>query len=715
MGSSGKRTRGPNKKAPWSRNPDDGVSVLRLALDTSDPRQRARLEAIFSGAHQVRRAVQRDARDRCRAYWAATHERAKDPAAVRARLGLSRDALEDAAFAHVDAAPHLRRFVTKALAQHLADGVWTPTERHLFCDATGKRQGLLGVTRWFDFTRLPGRARSHTRERKWETFRLHGTLDGHRAAYTDRDGDFVQPRHLRAVQSDAWWTYQGPLAVVFTGLADGTLVLPVRLPTAPSNQPILDHHLANPRAWHKIDLVRHQDAHAPGGWRYEAHLSVLTQPYVSPKTAARRARAALATVDRSAGIDVNVSNVTVASHDTGRDVCVTRIERDEPQKATDRKRARRERQRKRQIERSRRAANRAQYQLSRRQEKHARRREAAGLRPVEVVPRGPRRARADGVPLQSYRRDALSASYRGLRSAQAADANSAARARRDRARQIAAELVATHGTQLVVEDTSIAAWAKTWGRALAAFSSGMLVTAIDREAGAVAAVAGGTGGVQRASTRTTALSQHCPCGARVEKRLADRVHLCAACGLRGDRDAVAAVLASFTVLVEHGNPRSAQVDYDAAADALGDIRRALQFPYEGWQDTPSESTDRSARDGSFIAWSMSTPDSVAAARRNVGRASCSTLNETGSRRTTSDRTRGRANMASRYALDGRTCGTPLRGEQSRLLRSRAQRRSRDHGAARRARARRAFRRASRQRANRSRVRMRRASRSFRQR
>ena len=103
--------------------------------------------------------------------------------------------------------------------------------------------------------------------------------------------------------SQEWWRYDGPLAVVFTGLADGTLVLPVRLPTAPSNQPMLDHHLGVPSAWHKIDLVRRQDAHAPGGWRYEAHLSVLTQPYVSPTTAARRAHAALATVDRSAGID----------------------------------------------------------------------------------------------------------------------------------------------------------------------------------------------------------------------------------------------------------------------------------------------------------------------------------------------------------------------------------------------------------------------------
>ena len=157
--------------------------MLRLALDTSDPMQRARIEAMFRAAYAVRRAVQRDARDRARAYRAARHERARDPAAVRERLGLSRSALEHAAYAHLDAAPHLRRFVTKALAMHIADGVWTQTERHLFADARGQRHGMPRVGRWHDFTRLPGRARSHPKANKWETFRLCGTLAGHRSAW----------------------------------------------------------------------------------------------------------------------------------------------------------------------------------------------------------------------------------------------------------------------------------------------------------------------------------------------------------------------------------------------------------------------------------------------------------------------------------------------------------------------------------------------------
>ena len=106
---------------------------------------------------------------------------------------------------------------------------------------------------------------------------------------------------------------------------------------------------------------------------------------------------ALATMDRSAGIDVNVSNVTVASHDTGRDVRISRIAREGGAPERDRSRRRRDRRRQRELDRSRRAMNRAQYQLSKRQQKRAKRREIQGLPPVEVLPMGPRMARADGA------------------------------------------------------------------------------------------------------------------------------------------------------------------------------------------------------------------------------------------------------------------------------------------------------------------------------
>src|SRR5262249_24896191 len=153
------------------------------------------------------------------------------------------------------------------------------------------------------------------------------------------------------------------------------------------------------------------------------------------------------------------------------------------------RRARAERTRQRALDRSRRALNRTNYQLSKRQDKRARRRAAAGLPPVDAVPSGPRGARSDGGPLQSHRRDQLSRSYQGRRAAQVADAAADAQARRAYARQVAGEVVRTHGYQLVVEDASIATWSRSWGRAVAAFSPGLLVAAIDREARAVGQVA----------------------------------------------------------------------------------------------------------------------------------------------------------------------------------------------------------------------------------
>jgi len=649
-----KRTRGPNKSVPWVRRPEDGLAVLRLPLDTTDPVQRDRIETMFSAAYQIRSAVQRDARDRARAYWAASHERARDATAARERLGLSKTGLEYAAYGHLDAAPHLRRATTKAVAMHLADSVWAATERHLFRDATGKRHGMPRPGSWFDFTRIPGRAKSHTTERKWETFRLHGSLAGHRAAYTTSDGRFRQPDHLRPVTTATrgWWRYTGPLAVVFTGLPIGTLVLPVRLPAAPSNQPILDHYLADATRWHKIDLVRHRDPTAAGGWRYEAHLLVLTPPYESPTTHARRVVAAATTATRRAGIDVNVSNITVASHAGGRDLQITRVVHDQSARQAIATRATRQKRHGRRLDRSRRASNPEHYELSARQQRHNERRAANGLAPAQMIPRGPRKRRGNGAPQSAYRHDALSNAYRRERAAAARDAEAASQARHELARQIAARFVRDHGCSFVVEDCNLTSWSRRWGARMAAFTPGLLVTALEREAVAVARLAAIAGGIDRAATRTTALSQHCLCGQRVPKSLGERTHACGACGLRGNRDAVSATLAACVVFATPGEPASATLDGERARALLdaphtrSRLLATLPYAFHGRQDVRSESTVPSARDGWSIADMGPTPDLVVVARRIVGTASYPTLDERGGshRHTTPERVRTRTNL-----------------------------------------------------------------------
>ncbi|MET7396154.1 hypothetical protein ABZS66_21995 [Dactylosporangium sp. NPDC005572] len=587
--------RGPNTAVPWHW--DGPVSVLRLPLDVHDPRVRRHVERVFAAAFAVRRAVQRDARSRVNAFWAAERERRRvGPARVRTRLGLTRAGLERASYRHVDGAPQLRCHLTKALAMHLADGVWETVNRHLFADASRRRYGRPRVGNWWEFSRVAGRARSHTRSQKWETFRLVGTLAGHRVAF-DRGGLLRQPRRMPRVLPAAsgrrvrsWWDHDGAFAVVLTGTADRDLVLPVRLPQGLGRAAVVEHYLGEPERWHKVDLVRHRDPGAAGGWRYEAHLMILGPGHVSPQVAA--ARQAAAALHRRGGVDVNVSNIAVVSIPAAREDVrvpdgglranrVARTGADDVRLAAERLRRRR---RDRALQRSRRAANPAQYQLSSRQQARAERRRAAGLAPIQVeTPGGARRANTAGVPVQAFRRDVLSAGYQRLRARAAADGAARTRARRSRARQAAADIVAVHGTDLVVEDTDLRLWARRWGRALHAFSPGTLLAALRNE---IAAVAPGMQ-LLRAGTRRTAWSQHCLCGARVAKDLRRRHHRCTACGLEGDRDLVAALIGAHTVLAAPTEPGSAHVDWSAARVSLAAF--GVEAINKGLQGALSES------------------------------------------------------------------------------------------------------------------------------
>ena len=128
---------------------------------------------------------------------------------------------------------------------------------------------------WWDFTRIPGRARSHTKTRPvCETWRLTGTLDGHLAAHRHpRLPQTVSTARAAAAQpagtsilaqlarlpapdkpaSGSWWDHDGALAVVLTGLPGGDVVLPVRLAQGAGQWEHLCHFLADPTVWHKID------------------------------------------------------------------------------------------------------------------------------------------------------------------------------------------------------------------------------------------------------------------------------------------------------------------------------------------------------------------------------------------------------------------------------------------------------------------------------
>jgi hypothetical protein len=166
----GPRRRGKSKARNFKY--DGAVSVMRLELDVTDPVVLRRVERQWEAVFRLRRALQRDAAHRCRAYWAAHRERTADPKALRERLGLSRKGIEAAAKAHIEASGWMRDHLTKAIGLHVADEVWETVDRHLFADASGRRHGPPRVGSWWDFTRIPGRARSHTKTSPtWETYR----------------------------------------------------------------------------------------------------------------------------------------------------------------------------------------------------------------------------------------------------------------------------------------------------------------------------------------------------------------------------------------------------------------------------------------------------------------------------------------------------------------------------------------------------------------
>ena len=576
-GDAAPRRRGKSKARNFTY--DGPVSVIRLELEVSDVGVRRRLERQWTAVFRLRRALQRDAAARCRAYRAAHRERGAEPKGLRDRLGLSRKGIEAAAKSHIERSRWMRDHLTKAIGLHVADEVWQMVDRHLFADSSGRRHGPPRIGSWWDFTRIAGRARSHTKATSvWETYRLVGTLAGHLATYrhpqlpaptsvaldaaSQPAGTSVlsQPAHLAAPvrpASGSWADHTGALTVVFTACRRGTWCCRCGCRRVRVSGRICVISWPIRGIWHKIDLVRVRDRKAPGGWRYYAHLLVHQAGYQSLAT---RARCAQIPAGRRAGVDANVSNLALASFPIGHpeQLLVDQITCTDEQQNAARRAAKRARARQRALDRSRRNTNPTQYSLGAPGSPGSCR-TANRLPPKQITnPSGPRHARADGAPLRAYRHDTLSRGYHRTRVDHAADARASSQAKRARAHQAAARVVATHGHSITVEDCTISTWARLWGKRIALFSPGMLMTALAAECAAT----GGT--LHKAGTQSTAMSQHCLCGTRVPKTLAQRTHECPACGLRADRDIVSAMLACCVQLADPNDPRTARVDYRLA-------------------------------------------------------------------------------------------------------------------------------------------------------
>lgn len=593
------KTRGPNKTKPWRMPAGQAMATIVLSLDSSDAHARRRLETLYFTIFNIRRALQRDAQRLCREYWERKSDRDEFGwKVVAGDLGLTRRGFEQLARGHALAAGWAMDHVSAALVYHMADAVFEDAARHLWSDASGKRHGPLKITKFHEFFTIFGRARSHTTDNKWESFRVYGALQGHLGAYghgslgthptlaqvmdLPAGTPLLHQKHMTTPAATKWSTYTGPLVMVFAGGPNsdaGELQLPVRLPQGRGQWERVTHFLSNPETWHKIDLVRRPDCSQPGGWRYEMHLLVLSEGWTSPKN---KALLGLASTTRVACVDVNVSNLSVVSVGLDpRDLRSTVVARDSQERDRLRRVEAKKKRGQRRCDRSRRAMNEAQYKLSRSQIKRDQKREAKGLRPVVTEVRGGARLEGrDGKPTQSYRRDTLSVSYKTQRRSLAEQARGQSTTKKIKAHDIALQLVAINGTNWIIEDCNISGWARLWGKSLHAFAPGMVTS----ELGAITTRLGGS--FTKVSTAATALSSHCLCGNAKKKSLGDRVHNCGVCGLHGTRDLVSAALGTCVVVGDTKLPSTAHVDYTRA----GAVLTALDSLHQGYQDALTSQT-----------------------------------------------------------------------------------------------------------------------------
>src|SRR5665213_2101899 len=634
------RRRGKNKRPAWRMPEGQATSTFVVSLDTSDAHARQQLRSLYFTMFHLRRALQRDAQCLCRAYWARKEERdTLGWRAVAEDLGLTRNGFEERARKHARNSRWALNHVSMALVSHMADAVFVDAARHLWSDNAGKRHGALRVTAPHRFATIHGRAKSHTTVNKWETFRLYGTLEGHLDAYghapakTLADvakrspGSGVLRQHTMTTPGPTKWsTYTGPLVMVFAGgpkSNEPELQLPVRLPPGRGQWDRVVHFLSQPELWHKIDLVRRADSSQADGWRYEMHLLVLAHGHTSAKNgAALDARPK----DRKACVDVNVSNLAVVSVDTcHRDPRSTVVHLDSDERERLIRAAAKKRRESRRVDRSRRRSNAEQYAKSTAQVKRDERRAARGLRAVtDSTPRGGRQTSAAGAPSRAYRHDQLSANYRDLRRRQGERERAASRTKHIRAHDVAVQLVATHGTNWLIEDCNLTTWAKRWGKSLHDFAPGMVTSEI------AALIAQLGGGFVKVATRPTALSSHCLCGHRVKKDLSTRSHNCDACGFSGDRDLVSSALGTCVELANLGVPFSARVDYTRAAVLLAEFTTTSTHQFfinPGRQDALTSQTHplvSPRRSGALHHGARSTRSSRRTARLNARRTAQST-------------------------------------------------------------------------------------------
>ncbi len=329
--------------------------------------------------------------------------------------------------------------------------------------------------------RHPRRACGHLPAPATTRWGAHCTSGGRSTGWHLDSGAAGPDAGARQPASKSWWHHDGALAVVFTGLPGGDLVLPVRLPQGAGQWPHLTHFLADPNTSGTRSTWC--------GWPTAKHLGAgaTTRTWWCTRAAISRRAPSRAGAPRFRpvvvpGVDANVSNLAVASFPVRWTRTVGRSSRScaPPPNSAPRlgPPARPGRGTRRWIARG--ATPTPASMAPRRGSTNA-----PSAAPGKGCP--PRKSatpvgRGMPAPMEYHCAPTatthLSKRYRRTRRDHAAEARRTSQAKQARAEQVAARIVSAHGDTITVEDCRICTWARLWGKRIALFSPGMLLTAL---------------------------------------------------------------------------------------------------------------------------------------------------------------------------------------------------------------------------------------------
>lgn len=145
------------------------------------------------------------------------------------------------------------------------------------------------------------------------------------------------------------------------------------------------------------------------------------------------------------------------------------------------------------------------------------------------------------------------------------------------------------GINVAGEEVNVRAWQAHWGKAIGNRAPGMFQELLKRRVNTLG------GNFYLFKTNTTALSQTCACGHKVEKTLGDRVHICPSCGIEMQRDLMSAFLARYVKSIPKDQTEITKVKRKTKKDDTMDVLdiTSANNAYPAFKDMMTDVWDKS--------------------------------------------------------------------------------------------------------------------------